>query len=509
MPPAASPRVATVLARLRGKRIHVLGPSGTEGSSIIDFLAGHGVTTITAHDLEPAERFTATLARTHPWLDEAGRAALLGRLRAAPIDWRWGPRYLEDLDRAEIIFVPQSWFRHPQNAPVRAAASRGVPLSSMTQLFFEVWPGPILGVTGTNGKFTVATLVAAMLEAAGLHVVTSGNDRTHVPAFYALHQATEATWLVLEISNRQLVGLPYSPRVAVVTNLAPHHLDDHGSFDAYVDAKRTIVRHQRPGDVAVLNADDPVVAGFAPHTPAVVHWFSRRRPVERGACVSGGQIVLAAADGPRPVLDPGDLAVPGAHMVENALAAAAAAAAVLTAGGSPAAAAAAPGAIAGVLRAFRGLPYRFRLVAEREGVAFYEDSLGTNPTSAAAAIRSMTRPYHLIAGGFRKHARPEDFAPMIGAIAETPVGRVYLIGSTADVLADALAGMISPPAVVKSGTLEAALDAAWDAALGGEAVLLSPGCESFDQFADYRERGDRFCALVQALPTRAGRRTVS
>jgi UDP-N-acetylmuramoylalanine--D-glutamate ligase len=527
MTTTAPPRAAAVLAGLRGKRIHVLGPSGTEGSSVIDFLIGHGVTTITAHDLEPPERIAATFARTHPWLDEAARAALLSRLQAAPIDWRQGPRYLEDLDRAEIIFVPQSWFRHVQNAPVRAAASRGVPLSSMTQLFFEVWPGPILGVTGTNGKFTVATLIAAMLEAAGLRVVTSGNDRTHVPALYALHQATETTWLVLEISNRQLLGLPYSPRVAVVTNLAPHHLDDHGSFDAYVDAKRTIVRHQRPGDAAVLNADDPVVAGFAAHTPAVVHWFSRRRPVERGAFVSGGQIVLSAdagtaeaedialrqvasdGGGRRTVLSVGDLVVPGAHMVENALAAAAAAAAAtaLAAGDSPGAAAAAPHAAAGVLRAFRGLPYRFRLVADRDGVAFYEDSLGTNPTSAAAAIRSMTQPYHLIAGGFRKRARPEDFAPMLGALAETPVRGVYLIGSTADVLAEALAGMTHPPAVVRSGTLEAAVAAAWDAATGGEAVLLSPGCESFDQFADYRERGDRFCALVQLLPARAGRRT--
>jgi UDP-N-acetylmuramoylalanine--D-glutamate ligase len=159
-----------------------------------------------------------------------------------------------------------------------------------------------------------------------------------------------------------------------------------------------------------------------------------------------------------------------------------------------------------VLGAFRGLPYRFRLAAQRDGVAFFEDSLGTNPTAAAAAISAMDRPYHLIAGGLRKGARPADFAPMIQAMASTPVKAAYLIGATMPVLAEAIAGMEAPPPVVAAGTLEAAVMAAWDAAAPGEAVLLSPGCESFDQFADYRERGDRFCALVEALPSRASGR---
>ncbi len=402
-------RLDAALARLRGRRIHVLGPSGTEGSTVIDFLVGRGITGITAHDLNPPERFAGTLARTHRWLDDAGRAALLGRLRGAPIVWRQGAQYLQGLDDAEIIFAPQSWFRHPENAPVREAARRGVPLSSMMQLFFETWPGPTLGVTGTNGKFTVVTLIGAMFEAAGIPAVTTGNDRTHIPALLALDRATPQTWLLLEISNRQLVGLPHSPHVAVVTNLAPHHHDDHGTYEAYVEAKRTIVRYQRDDDVAVLNAADSLVAGFAAATPAEIRWFDRTGPVRLGAHVREGQITTAG-DGAAPILPTRELLVPGAHMIENALAAVAAAAAVGVA----------PETMRGVLRAFRGLPYRFRLVAERSGVAFYEDSLGTNPTAAAAAIGSMTRPYHLIAGGFRKGARPEDFAPMLAAV--MPVG---------------------------------------------------------------------------------------
>lgn len=490
-PPA---RVRAVLEQLRGRRIHVLGPSGTEGSTVTEFLLNHGIREITVHDLEPPARFEATLRRTHCWLDSEGQARLAARLRAAPIAWRQGDRYLEGIEDAGIIFVPQSWFRHPENAPVRAAAARGVRLSSLTHLFFEVWPGPILGVTGTNGKFTVVTLIAAMMEAAGLPLVVSGNDRTHVPALYALDGADAATWLVLEISNRQLLGLPYSPHVAVVTNIAPHHLDDHGSLEAYVEAKRTIVRHQGTADLAVLNADDPLVAGMADGAASSVRWFSRRRPVAAGAHLDAGRIVLAGAP-PRPVLEVRDLAVPGAHMQENALAAAAAAALVGVE----------PGTIASVLRAFRGLPYRFRLAAEREGVAFYEDSLATNPAAAAAAIRSMDRPFHLIAGGLRKEARAGDFHPMVRALEDSPVRAVYLIGSTAALLADAIGGMAVPPRVSQAGTLEAAIASAWDAASPGDAILLSPGCESFDQFADYRQRGDRFIQLIDALPARAGR----
>ena len=492
----ATARVRDVLARVRGRRIHVLGPSGTEGSSVIDFLVRHGITTITAHDFEPADRFAETVTRTHRWLDAEGRTALMHRLRAAPIAWRQGPDYLDALDEAEVIFVPQSWMRHPQNAPVRDAARRGVPLSSMTQLSFEVCPGPILGVTGTNGKFTVATLISSMIEAAGIKVVTSGNDRTHVPALAAIDRLTPQTWLVLEISNRQLLGLPYSPHVAVVTNIAPHHLDDHGSMEAYAEAKRAIIRYQSSHDHAVLNADDLRVARFAEGAVSRIHWFSSQRRVPVGACVDEATIVLT---GPTPgvVLPVSEVGMPGAHMIENALAATAAAA---IAGADRA-------SIASVLRAFRGLPYRFRLVSEREGIAFYEDSLGTNPTSAAAAIAAMTRPFYLIAGGVRKSARPEEFLPMARALEASPVRGIYLIGSTAPLLAEVFAGLRSRPHVEQTGTLDAAMAKAWEAAAPGDSILLSPGCESFDQFADYRARGDRFCALAEELPARAGKGT--
>ncbi|MDQ7843203.1 MAG: UDP-N-acetylmuramoyl-L-alanine--D-glutamate ligase [Armatimonadota bacterium] len=470
------------LAWYRGKEIHVLGFSGTEGSAVIDFLVGRGITTITAHALHGPEEFEREFDRTHPWLPPGPRREAAARLLAYPITFRWRDRYLEGLERAEVIFVPQSWFRYPQNAPVARRAERGVPLSSMTHLFFEECPGPIIGVTGTNGKFTVAYLVHQMLQRTLGRAFFSGNDRSHVPMLYFLDDLRPTDWLVLEISNRQLVGLPYSPRIAVVTNIAPHHLDDHGSFEAYVEAKAGILRHQGPEDVAVLNADNP-------HTKAMAagarnpYFFSRLGRVAPGAFIEAGSIVIVRGR-LHQSLPVSLLRQPGAHAVENALAAALTAA--LAGASAP--------AIAETLDEFRGLPYRLRLAAERGGVRFFEDSLATNPTAAAAAVASMDRPFILIAGGARPQATPEQFRPMADALRRSPVRAVLLIGACAPQLAEALAGLPVPVRTV--GTLDRAVAEATAAVRPGEAVLLSPGCESFDQFRDYRERGDRFIALV-------------
>lgn len=467
----------------RGKNIHVLGLAGTEGSAVVDFLVGRGITTITAHDLVTPEQFPAEFDRAHQWLPPEQRAAAARALLAHPIAVRWRDRYLEGIEQAEVIFVPQSWFRHAANAPVRERRSRGVPLASMTHLFFEEAGCPIIGVTGTNGKFTVVHLIHQMLQRSGLRALASGNDRSHVPVLYALEAARTAPWLVLEISNRQLVDFPYSPPIGVITNIAPHHLDDHGSMAAYIEVKRTLIRHQGSDDVAVLNADNPHTMALADGARRPV-LFSRTRPVTPGAYVQEGAVHIVW-DGLRRSFPLSVLRASGPAAVENALAASLTA---ILAGASV-------GAIAEVLLEFTGLPYRLRLAAERGGVRYYEDSLATNPAAAASAIASMDRPFVLIAGGARPAATVEEFAPMREALERAPVREVLVIGATAPLLAEALRGLRTPVRAV--GTLERAVAASVAAARDGEAVLLSPGCESFDQFRDYRERGDRFLELVR------------
>jgi len=472
--------VDSVIQELRGKNIHVVGLAGTEGAAVVDFLVGRGVTGITAHDVHRPDDFVAEFERTHQWLPADQREPAARRVLSHPIQVCWADRYLNGIERADVVVVPQSWFRYPVNAPLRRLRERGTRFSSMTQLFFEVSPCPIVGVTGTNGKFTVAHLIHQMLVHSGSRAFFSGNDRSHVPMLYYADEMTPQDWLVLELSNRQLIDLPYSPHIAVITNIAPHHLDDHGTMEAYVEVKRTIVRYQGKNDLAVLNADNPhtaAMAGDCPHP----YLFSRTRAVSQGASVNGDAIVITRGR-LQQMIPLGAVQLPGAHAVENALAACLGAA---LAGASAA-------AMADVLLAFRGLPYRFRVVADAGGVRYYEDSLATNPTAAAAAIASMDRPFVLIAGGARPKATAADFASMRTALQASPVKGVLLIGATAPQLQEALTGL--PVSAV--GTLERAVTEARRMARPGDAVLLSPGCESFDQFRDYRERGDRYAELV-------------
>jgi UDP-N-acetylmuramoylalanine--D-glutamate ligase len=321
----------------------------------------------------------------------------------------------------------------------------------------------------------------------------SGNDRTHVPILYRLGEVSRDAILVLEISNRQLVGLRYSPQIAVITNLAPHHLDDHGSFDAYVRVKSGILAHQGTSDRAILNADDPPTWGLVPMARGAVLPFSRLREVAEGACIVAGRITVRLDGREDRLCAVSELAVPGTHMVENALAAALAARC----------AGAAPDAVAAALRAFRGLPYRMRFVAEVGGVRFYEDSLATNPAAAAAAIRAFDRPLVLVAGGQRPRGTADDFRPMARALAERPVRAVLLIGAMASHIAEAVAAAGVGAPVIPCGTLEVAVRKAHEVARPGDVVTLSPGCESFDQFRDYRERGDQYRDLVAALAERA------
>ncbi len=480
-------------AESKERAVHVIGAAGTEGSAVIDYLLRRGGSTITAHDLGagPAE-FAEAFRRTHQWLSPEEREAALARLMDAPVTTCYRDQYLKGIDRANLIVVPQSWFRHPENEPLKALKAAGVPFTSMTRLFFDTAPCPIIGVTGTNGKFTVATLIYQMLREAGRAAFFSGNDRTHVPMLYYLDQITPEATLVLEISNRQLVDLERSPHIGVVTNVAPHHLDDHGSMDAYARVKADLIRFQGAEDHAVLNRDNPYTLAMGGETKGRVAWFSAEDAVERGAYAAGGALWLTG-DGEGAatrIMDADELRLPGRPMVENALAASAAAGIA----GVPA------GAMGAVLRRFHGLPYRFRRLGRYADVDFYEDSLGTNPTAAAAAIASMATPFFLIAGGLRRGARPEDFAPMVQALAASDRCRAsMLIGAAAPVLAEAIGAMAPAgrPDVVMAGTLEGAMAEISRRARPGDAVLLSPGCESFDQFADYRQRGDRFAALAE------------
>jgi UDP-N-acetylmuramoylalanine--D-glutamate ligase len=333
----------------------------------------------------------------------------------------------------------------PRTNPLVQAAR--IPIWSEVELGYRLLPNPILGVTGTNGKTTTVEWLGAMFRAAGRDVAVAGN----VGRALAGVEAPADTWIVCELSSFQLEDIhEFRPRIGVLINLEPDHLDRHGTFEAYRDAKLRIFEQQGDEDTAV------VPRGFAPVGPA--------------------QRIEFAADDPLPA-EPG---LPGAHNRENAAAATAAA----RAAGLP------DEAIAEALRSFPGVEHRLELVAELDGVRYVNDSKATNTAAARRALAAYDVPVHVILGGSRKG---EPFDELAAAVH----GRAYLIGETADELAAALERAGVP--FVGCGDLAVAVAAASQAARPGEVVLLSPACASYDQFQDYEQRGEEFRRLVQNL----------
>jgi UDP-N-acetylmuramoylalanine--D-glutamate ligase len=337
---------------------------------------------------------------------------------------------------------------------------------------------PIAAVTGTNGKSTTVRLLEAMLRAAGLRARAAGNVGD--AALGLVGEPLDVA--VLEVSSFQLETVEsFRPRVAVLLNLTPDHLDRHGDLAGYLAAKARIFESQTREDVAILNAD-PALDALARTLRARVLRFAARGGVARGACWDGDAVLLRLEGAPLRIPLEG-LPRPTGPLRENLLAALLAAHAL----------GAEPTKALGALASFQTLPHRTEWVAERAGVRFVNDSKATNPGAAVAALALETRPIVWIAGGKDKGL---DF----GELREAPLAGVrvaLLIGAAAKRIAEALRGKV---AVEEAGTLEAAVPRAAALARPGDVVLLSPACASFDQFRNFEHRGERFRELVRALP---------
>ena len=371
---------------------------------------------------------------------------------ALDADLRLGPWEDEILDGVGLLVkspgVPSS------SEPIVAARARSVPVMSEIELGARLLPNPLLGVTGTNGKTTTTALLGVIFEAAGWPVEVAGNIGRPLTAL--VDAVDPDAWIVCELSSFQLEDVEtLRPRVAVLTNLEPDHLDRHGSFEAYGAAKLRAFAHQGPDDVAV------VPRGFGP-----VPGEARR--------------VEFSDDDPLPA----EPRLRGAHNRENAAAAAAAARAI----GVPDA------AIAEALRAFPGVEHRIEEVGELDGVLFVNDSKATNAAAALRALASFDgRRKHVILGGRGKAEQYDGLAAAFG-----PGDRAYLIGEASEALGAALRAARVP--VEQAGTLDRAVATAAAAAATGDVVLLSPACASFDQFTTFEHRGEEFRRLVQKLP---------
>jgi UDP-N-acetylmuramoylalanine--D-glutamate ligase len=406
-----------------------------------------------------------------------------------PVNLSLGKNDPADIATADRVFVSQGV---PLDIPALAAArERGVPLDSMTRLFLDLCPGPVVGITGSSGKTTVTSLVSAAFAAAGKEHVVGGN--IGVGLLSLLDDIGPQTWVVLEISHTQLELTTRSPHVACVLNVTPNHLDRY-SWESYVALKRNIVRHQTPDDIAVLGYDNEVSRSLASDTGGKVVFFSDSADLPGpAALLRDGVVVWRDRAKDTPVVWTEEIPLRGRHNVANVLAATAVAAAC----GIPA------DAIATAVRGFKAVPHRLEFVAEVDGVAYYNDSIATTPERTLAGIRSFQEPVVLLLGG-REKRLPLD------AMFREVCGRcraVVFFGEAKKALVAAARAACDAvdkerqPALHIVDTLDDAVPAARAAARRGDVVLLSPACTSFDAYDNFEERGDHFRRLVLSMTT--------
>jgi UDP-N-acetylmuramoylalanine--D-glutamate ligase len=398
------------------------------------------------------------------------------------VTFRVGENSPEDVAGADLVCVSQGV---PLAIPaVIAAREAGTPVRSMTSLFFEKYPGPIVGITGSSGKTTTTSLVDAMFTAAGREHVTGGNIGVGLMAL--LEGADASTAAVLEISHTQLQLLERSPEVAALTNVTPNHLDQF-TWEEYVALKRRIFEFQPPGAACVFNADDPVSRELAPTAPGDVFLFSLGGDHGvSGAYVKDGLICMRRAGRSYRVLQVSDVPLRGRHNVANVAAATAVAAACnLT-----------PDVVARAVLDFKPPEHRLEPVATVNEVAYFNDSIATAPERTLAALRSFDEPVVLLLGGREKQLPLDEMLRE----AKRSCRAVVCFGEAGPMLAYAAeaAGL----SVTRVVTVAEAVEAASKLAQPGDVVLLSPACTSFDAYENFEARGEDFRQHVAGLEAR-------
>lgn len=451
------------MMELKNKRVLVVG-LGKSGIAAALFLRERGAR-VTVSD----SRDAVSLAGEIPALLEAG------------IMVESGGHGLLTFRRSDLIVVSPGV---PMDTPeLKQVVAFGLPVIGELELASRYLQGQVAAITGSNGKTTTTTLVGEILKAAGLPTLVGGN--IGVPVIDLVPESTPESWSVLEVSSFQLETVEeFHPKIAVVLNITPDHLDRHGSFANYAAAKTRITERQGAKDFLVLNAEDKATQMVAGKTKAQVFWFSGRRPIKQGAFVHGESVLFVAKEGGKaePILPLNEIPLKGAHNVENVLAAVC----VARLAGVPAE------VIRGAVRGFKAVEHRLEFVRSVGGVEYYNDSKATNVDATMKALASFRGGIHLILGGKDKDS---DYTQIAELLRER-VKAVYTIGSAAEKIERELREVVK---MKSAGTMQVAVSEAAAAAEPGDVVLLAPACSSFDQFENYEHRGRVFRQLVAAL----------
>ncbi len=451
--------------KLNGKKIAVCG-------------IGISNTPLIKNFLEKGARVIACDRRTR---EQIGPVA--DDLENEGAELKLGEDYLTDLEVDIIFRTPGMSFNLPELVNAR---KRGIAVTSEMEVFFDLCPATIFAVTGSDGKTTTTTLIAKMLEAEGKKVFVGGNIGK--PLLPEIENITPDDFVVAELSSFQLISMRKSPDVAVVTNVAPNHLDIHKDMDEYVEAKKNILLHQNAFSRTVLNRDNEITESFRPFVRGQSLGFSMTRTLHNGAWLDKKGILHMAYRGiDVPVLDKKDIAIIGEHNVANYLAAITAVWGYVGVD-----------AIKKVAEEFGGVPHRIELVREKDGVKYYNDSIASSPTRTIAGLKAFDKKVFLIAGGYDKHI---PFEPLMPYLVEK-VKVLYLCGATAQKIEDCLKayeGYNGLPEIVRTKDIKEATVLASKRAKKGDIVTLSPACASFDAFPNFAARGNYFKEVVNSL----------
>ena len=439
---------------LTGKRIAVLG-LGVSNRPLVRLLLEFGCD-VTGCDRTPREKLDQEV------LD----------LEASGAKLRCGDDYLEGV-QADILFRTPGM--HPGNPAIQALARKGAKVTSEMEVFFEVCPCSLIAVTGSDGKTTTTTLISEMLKASGKTVWLGGNIGT--PLLPLVRQMKQDDFAVVEISSFQLMDMTHSPQRAVVTNLAPNHLDVHKDMEEYVEAKKNIFAFQDETGLLVLNQDNAITNGFAGN--GTTRKFSRQGSAH--VCLKGDMITRGGEE----VLNIHDILLPGVHNIENYMAAIAAVEGLVD-----------DETIRQVAKNFGGVEHRIELVRIKDEVRYYNDSIASSPSRTIAGLRSFREKVILIAGGYDKHIPYDVLGPEICE----HVKKLFLCGATAPQIRAAVESCDGEkPVITDCGKFENAVRAAAAAAEAGDVVLMSPASASFDEFKNFMVRGEFFKKIVKEL----------
>ena len=451
------------LSSLQNKTVAVIG-IGVSNQPLIRLLLERGIA-VTACDKKNRETL----------------GIVAEQLEANGCRLRLGEAYLDGLTEDVIFRTPGMRPALPQLA---AAVSRGSVLTSEMEVFFEVCPCPKIAVTGSDGKTTTTTIIAELLKRAGKTVHLGGNIGHPLLAETGKMKPEDVA--VLELSSFQLMTMTHSPHIAVVTNLAPNHLDVHKDFQEYIDAKENIFTHQSAKDIAVFNADNPYTLEEASRAVGRARLFSRKKELEDGVFLRGDAVIARHNGEERQVMTTADIKLPGVHNIENYMAAIAAVDGLVP-----------DGIIRDFAREFGGVEHRIELIRTRNGVRWYNDSIASSPSRTIAGLNSFKEKVILIAGGKDKGISYDALGPVIN----DHVKLLILCGATAGVIRRVTeqAANYDGLEIVDVEDYHQAVALAGSRAQEGDVVILSPASTSFDRFANFMERGRVFKDIVNGL----------